>query len=193
MRFNNFDDDEKEDFFEEVPPEKPKPPKPPVIPPDDPRYWDREESEWEHLRIPISSRNKLIIRAALALLLLIILWILFKWIFGTSTEQSVAFGYVDDIEYRGKVVKTYEGVLIPYKEIHDTTRIYKEDFRFSTSSKQAAALKAYQGSGRPVKITYRTYNSTMPWRGETRRYVERVDTVSPDSILPPEFNLRPKH
>ncbi len=192
MRFDNTEDDEKEDFFENTPPEKPKEPKPPVIPPEDPRYWDREESEWEHLRMGTSRRKRFRILAGICVVLFLLLIFGFKWMFGTRAEQSVAYGYVDNIEYRGKVIKTYEGVLIPYKEIHDTTRVYKEDFDFSTSKTQAAALNAYRNSGRPVKVTYRTYISRMPWRGESLRYVERVDTVNPDSILPPEFNARPR-
>jgi hypothetical protein len=102
----------------------------------------------------------------------------------------VEYGYVDTIQRRGEYIKTYEGSLIRYREIHDTTRVYTTDFIFSTPDAQGRLLQRFLGSGRPVKVTYKVYNCVLPWRGERREVVMRVDTISPDSILPPEFDAR---
>lgn len=192
MIFNNTDDDEKEDFFENTPEPKPKEPKQPPIPTTDPRFWLKEEDQWDHLRFSAPMRKKIIFISTAALVLIIALWIGCVWMFGKATEQSVAYGYVDNVEQRGTVIKTFEATLIPYKEIHDTTRVYKEDFKISLPDAQAKILQSYRDSGKPVKITYKTYNSAMPWRGESRRVVERIDTVDPATILPPEFDFNPR-
>ncbi len=192
MIFNNNEDDEREDYFENTPEPQPVKPKEPPIPPTDPRYWDREEDEWEHLRFFRFSRSRMILLGIATLLLIAVIWIGCVWMFGTSKEQSVVYGYVEDVELRGSVVKTYEATVIPYKEIHDTTRVYREDFTISLPDAQGKILQTYRDSGTPVKITYRTYRSVMPWRGENRRVAERIDTVNPATILPPEFDRNPR-
>lgn len=192
MRFrSNSEDDEKDDFFLDTPEPKPKAPKPPVIPPTDPRYWLKDEGKWDHLRVLGTRRNKIIGFSIAAIVLTVIVWAMGVWMFGTTTTESVVYGYVDNIEKRGKVMKTCEGTLIPYKEIHDTTRAYTKDFDFSVSDKLGAVLMSYRDSGKPVKITYKTYNSAMPWRGESKRVVVRVDTVDPATILPVEYDANP--
>lgn len=192
MIFNPNDDDEREDYFENTPEPQPKKPKEPPIPSTDPRYWEREEDEWEHLRFLRLTRTRLIILGVALILLIAGIWVGCVWMFGTSKEQSVVFAYVDDVELRGSVIKTYEATLIPYKEIHDTTRVYREDFTLSLPDAQGKLLQTYRDTGKPVKITYRTYHSAMPWRGENRRVAERIDTVNPATILPPEFDLNPR-
>lgn len=192
MIFNNTDDDEKEDYFENTPAPKPKVPKEPPIPPSDPRYWKREEDEWGHLRVNTSMRTRIIVLSVAAVILIACIWIGCVWVFGKSTEQSVIYGYVDNVEVRGSTFKTYEAVVIPYKEIHDTTRVYKEDFTLSLPDAQGRILQSYRDSGKPVKITYSTYRSAMPWRGENVRVAEKIDTVDVRTILPPEFDSNPR-
>ena len=105
-------------------------------------------------------------------------------------RDAVQYGYVETVELRGDLFKTYEGVLLPYKNLHDTTRIYREDFTFSTSDKLGKTMREFQNSGRPLRVEYRTYRHAFPWRGEQKRVVVRVDTVNPDSIIPADW-LRP--
>ena len=86
--------------------------------------------------------------------------------FSPYVEDATQYGYVEHIEKRGTVFKTYEGVLLPYKELHDTTRIYSRDFIFTAADKQVALrLKRAQLDARPVRVTYRQYHATLPWRG----------------------------
>lgn len=187
MRFNNQEDDDRDDYFEEFADKEPKPkePKPPRYSPDDPRYWQREESPWEHLRP--SRRGRLIAWAVASLAALGLLWFVYAWLFSPKVDDAVEFGYVDHVERRGDIFKTYEGNLLPYKSIHDTTRRYTSDFRFSASEKIGVILREFQNSGRPVRVSYKVYRSTMPWRGDERTVIVKVDTVSPDSILPAAY------
>ena len=47
--------------------------------------------------------------------------------------EACETGYVDRIEKSGQLLKSYEGVLLPYKNLMDTLRPYEGDFRFSTT------------------------------------------------------------
>jgi len=180
--FDNTTDDDKEGFFDGFEPEEPPKPKEPALRPDDPRYWDREPDPWEHLR-PSRVKRFLILSGA-ALLAVILIWLSCKLLFGPVVEDAVQYGYVDHVECRGTLFKTYEGNLLPYKNLHDTTRTYDHDFIFSTSETLGHVLRSFQNSGRPLRVEYRTYRYALPWLGDSRTVIVRVDTVSPDSILP---------
>ena len=187
------DDDDRNDFFDG--PDLPDPPqeepqeKKPRFTPDDPRYWESEESPWEHLRIRRKNKIRIFI---VALLLLVAIIVAFHLRFlSPYVEDATAYGYVDNIETRGTVFKTFEGILINYKELHDTTRLYTRDFIFTAADASVAAtLKRMQLKGRPVRVTYKTYHATLPWRGASKTIVTEADSVDPATILPPEFRTR---
>ena len=175
-----FDNDRE---FEE---EKVKEEKKPKYKPDQPEYWEQDESEWEHLK----PRTRMpfwiwIVCAAAVVGLMIGCWIRYC---SPVVEDSTKYGYVENIEKRGMVFKTYEGTMIPYKELMDTTRIYDRDFVFSVKDEEtAAALKDAMVNHKPVRVTYKQYKATLPWRGASKIVVTAVDTVDKDKILPPEF------
>ena len=187
LRFNN-DEDENPDFFDGPDiPEKPVEPKKPALTPDNPDYWDEEESEFAHL-LPHHPRRHIVwvwLGAAL-LLILAIIGFCFRYVSPFVTDAT-QYGYIEGIEYRGTVFKTYEAVLLPYRELHDTTRIYSRDFFFSVADKDVAyRLREYMGKGTPVKVTYNRYHAILPWRGASKTVVTAVDSVDPRTILPPD-------
>lgn len=187
--FSREDDDN--DFYteSEVTPEVSKERKPDLHP-DDPDYWEREESQWEHLRP--GGKSPLIWWLAGALLAAVVLVLVYFHWFSPNVSEAVQFGYVERIERRGTVFKTYEGTLIPYKEIMDTTRLYTRDFEFTASDvKVAAELRRFQLMGKPVRVGYKQFGGKLPWRGETRTLVVSVDSVDERTILPPEY--RPEY
>lgn len=189
MLFRPDDDkEEKNDYFEseELPEEPVKEPKKPTYKPDDPAYWDEEESEWEHLK-PCRRIAPWLWTAAV-LLLLVLIGVCWVRYFDPYVEDATQFGYVEHIEKRGSIFKTYEGVLIPYKELMDTTRIYSRDFIFTADNESVAArLKRAQLNAMPVRVEYKRYHATVPWRGASKIIVTSVDSVDPKKILPPEF------
>lgn len=186
----NFNEDDKNDYFDqEYIPEEPKPVKEekrPVLKPEDPAYWDEPESEFDHLK-QTSRSWKLWVWVAVAgvvMGLVIAGWLIY---FNPYVENAVTYGYVESIEKRGTAIKTYEGVLLPYKNIMDTTRVYDRDFVFSTVNDTAAVmLRRMQYRNRPVRVEYEVYHAAVPWRGDTKYIVVRVDSVDPRTILPPE-------
>ena len=69
----------------------------------------------------------------------------------------------------------------------DTTRVYDKDFVFSTvNDTVAVTLRRMQYKNRPVRVEYEVYHAAVPWRGDTRYIVVRVDSVDPRTILPPD-------
>lgn len=179
--------DDKDDFWEnsEIPEKEPEPKKP-QLKPEDPGYWEEPESEWEHLNGGTNWRLWGWIGVSVVLICtLTALWFHY---FSPAVDMATQYGYVENIDRHKKVFKTYEGVILPYKEIHDTTRVYREDFVFSAADVNIATkLKTMQNSGRPVKVDYVIYRAVVPWRGESKVVVVNVDSVDPAIILPPEF------
>lgn len=179
---------ENDDFFdnENTTPAPPKPEKKPSYKPDDPAYWEEEESEWDHLKPRVRTPFWLWIIGALVVIGLVIgCWLRY---FSPYVEDATQYGYVENIERRGTIFKTYEGTLIPYKELMDTTRVYNRDFFFSVEDKETAKkLKQAQYDAKPIRVTYKKYHATVPWRGASKIIVTDADTVNPGKILPPEF------
>lgn len=179
--------DDKNDFFDGPDiQEEPQKPKGPKLKPEDPDYWEESESEFEHLRPRKSTKFWIIVAAAgVGVGLLVALCI---YLFTPYVSDGMQYGYVDDIQTRGDVFKTYEGVLIPYKEKNDTTRIYPGDVLFSVKDPDVAvSLKRLQYSNLPVRVEYKRYRVSLPWRGETKMLVVKADTADPAKILPPVF------
>ena len=120
MIFSPKDNDDNDFFDGPDIPEEPVKPKAPEPTPDTPDYWE-EESEWEHLRPIRRWRSRLFI--ILTIVAAIIMVFGYIWFFNPYVKEATQFGYIEELEYRGTIFKTYEGVMLPYKELHDTTRI----------------------------------------------------------------------
>lgn len=187
--------EEKDDFFEDTPEEKPKKEKAPKAPKyksDDPRYYDKEEGRWDHLKPSPGSRAPLLWIAGISIVVIFLLVNLYTFFFSPEIDDAVEFGYVENIQKEGNLFSTYEGVILPYKQIKDTLRAYDGDFVFSTKNVEVAAeLRRYQGAGKPVRVSYKKYRTRMPWRGKSSILVTGVDSVDARVILPPD--RRPEH
>lgn len=183
-----YDENEKNDYFEnsEVP-EKKKEPVKPKYTPDDPRYWEEPEDEFEHLKPSGRVNWKLWCWVFGVAILFGLLWVGYLRVFNPYVQEATQYGYIENIEKRGELFHTYEGVLLPYKNLMDTTRVYESDFKFSTSNPSLAAkLKEMQYSNQPVRVNFSVYHTAMPWRGDTRIIITAVDSVDPRNILPPD-------
>ena len=186
---NEEDEDDRKDIFdnEKTEEETVEPEKKPHYKPDDPAYWEQEESEWDHLK----RRSRIPFWVWLVCGLIVVGLVVGCWIryFSPYVEDATQFGYVEGIEKRGMIFKTYEGTLIPYKELMDTTRIYNRDFVFSVADqKTATTLKQALYNTTPIRVSYKKYYATVPWRGASKIVVTSADTINPDNILPPEFS-----
>lgn len=182
--------EDKEDFFEQVPedqPKKEKPPKEPHYRHDDPRYYEKEEGQWEHLKPSPYNRGPIVWITLLVVLAVAIFIGFYVYLFTPEVEEATEFGYVENVQKEGKFIKTYEGVILPYKQIMDMKRGYEGDFIFSAKNDSIAAkLKYQQRTGKPVRVDYEIYRVRLPWRGNSKVIVTSVDSVDPATILPPE-------
>ncbi len=181
-------DDGEPDYFNspDAQAENPKKPKAPKYKPDDPRYYEGDD-RWDHLK----PRRRTRFYLWLAVTGVIIAGIVALYIryFSPYIEGATQYGYVEGIEKRGMVFKTFEGVLLPYKELMDTTRLYHRDFIFTAADAHIATeLKRAQLRRQPVRVEYKRYFGTLPWRGSSQIIITHVDSVDPRRILPPEFN-----
>lgn len=182
-----FDENDKNDFFEESNvTEKPKEPKKPKYTPEDPRYWDEPESEYEHLKPSHKSRWKLWGCVFAVAVLIGLIWVTYIQVFKPYVMMATEYGYVESIVKKGNVIETFEGVMIPYESFIDSTRQAGEDgFRFSTRNDSIAArLFEMQYSRQPVRVRYNVYHTAMPWRGDTRNIITGVDSVGVEDVLP---------
>ena len=185
------DDNGSNDYFDgpDLPdkPVKEKEPKGPVYQPDDPEYWDQPESEWEHLKPRKRNWRFWALIGCVAVFIGVIVALYLRY-FTPYVSEATTCGYVEGIERRGSVFTTFEGVMLPYKELKDTTRGYRGDFKFSlTDEGMATELRRMQFANRPVRVEYKVYKGWLPWRGDENVIITRVDSVDPHTILPPEF------
>ena len=167
-------------------PVKAKKPKAPKLDPEDPDYWIEEESELDSILHKTKNKWKWQLGGALTLLLLIfIAWI---WFFRPYADDAVRYGYIRNMERRGSLIKTFEGTMIPYKELGDPNPMYFEEVRFSVAGDSLAArMKRMMLDCVPVRVEYEVYHAPLPWKGEEKMIITKVDSADPERILPPEY------
>lgn len=94
-------------------------------------------------------------------------------------------GYVVKVEKRGHLFKTWEGDMILQSALTDSTNIYSREFNFSVEDPELALrLQEYQGTGKPVVVTYKRYSGTLPWRGSSANVVTSVKPVETSVPVP---------
>lgn len=184
-----YDESNKNDYFEDSAevPRKVKEPKKPKLKPDDPRYWEEPEGEFDHLKPSPRTAIKLWLWVGVCAVVIGIIWGCYLRYFHPYEREVTQYGYIEQIAPHGNVMNSYEGVMLPYKNLMDTTRVYEGDFHFSTTNAELAAeIKKMQFANKPVRLTYDVYHTTVPWRGKSKIIVTGVDTVNERNILPPD-------
>lgn len=184
--YDDDDDDKRPDYFENDDVEEPAKPKKPKYTPEDPRYWTEGSGRWDHLRPARPPKRAWIWIGCLiaGLVLLIVLWSVYLSPCVTGATES---GYVERIERHGNIFATYEGVILPYRDLMDTAKVYQRDFVFTAENPGVAAkIKRLMVAGKPVRVEYVKYRAALPWRGESAVIVTGVDSVDPVRLLPPD-------
>lgn len=180
------EDDDNDFYTSDV--ETPKPPKSvkPKLDPEDPDYWIEEESDIAAIiHKPRKAWKWWLSAVVTALLLIVGCWV---WFMRPYVDEAVKYGYIKTMERRGSLVKTFEGVLIPYRELGDPTPFYFEEIPFSVESDSLAAqMKRMMLGCVPVRLEYKCYHKALPWKGEARMVVVKADTADQSKILPPEY------
>lgn len=183
-----YEQDDDNDYYDSVAPtRRPKAPKVPKLDPEDPDYWIvEEESPLKEIMPGPVKKWKWMLAAALTFLIIILFaWI---WFLRPYTDSAVKYGYIKNMERRGWLIKTFEGAMIPYKELGDPDPFYFEEMRFSVESDSLAAkMKRMMLGCVPVRVEYEMYHVPLPWKGEEKMIIIKADTADPRKILPPEY------
>lgn len=181
------DDDGDNDFFDsDDEPVSAKRPKAPKLDPEDPDYWMEEESPLDDIIHKTRNKWKWWLSSAITLLILIVFsWI---WFLRPYVDNGVRYGYLINMERRGSIIKTFEGTMVPYKELGDPNPMYFEKVRFSVESDSlATVMKRMMIRCVPARVEYKMYHSPLPWKGESNLIIIRADSADTRLILPPEF------
>lgn len=181
------DEDEDNDFFDSD--DEPAPVKRPRtlrLDPEDPDYWIEEESPLEGLISKTRNKWKWWLVSALTLLgMLLFSWI---WFLCPYADNAVKYGYIINMERRGALIKTFEGTMVPYKELGDPNPLFFEKVSFSVESDSlAAVMKRMMLRCVPARVEYKMYRAPLPWKGEEKMIIIRADSADPRNILPPEY------
>ncbi|MFI5152062.1 MAG: hypothetical protein ACHQET_01930 [Chitinophagales bacterium] len=92
------------------------------------------------------------------------------WVFG----EGVKAGQLNNLEKKGYVFKTYEGLLIQTGFKGSTTgTVQSHEFRFSVDD-DSIAIKLMLNSGKSFELHYKEYLGAAPWRGATVYIVDSI-------------------
>lgn len=115
----------------------------------------------------------------LLLVLLLVAFIAFAFLYWGVYERGVMAGRVLRITQKGMVFKTYEGKLSleSFGALRNTSPI-AETFDFSVERSDTTVILNLQEvalSGERVNLHFVKRYLKVPWRGETRYFVKRVE------------------
>lgn len=139
---------------------------------------EREERELNETTIERRSNRKRGSLIAGTLVFLFLIFLLARCQF-YNPERRTTKGVVVDVVLRGTVFKTYE---CTFNEIdaQSPNGIVKKEFKFSTTNDSIAkTLNELKQTNIPIHLFYREYNSSLPWRGETKFVVDSIRTELP--------------
>ena len=95
-------------------------------------------------------------------------------------SQGVNEGDINYFQYEGFVFKTYEGKMIQtgYNSRNSSATIQSNEFKFSVED-EAVARQIESNSSRQIKLHWKRYLDTLPWRGNSQYVVDSVVYVQP--------------
>ena len=134
----------------------------------------------------MSIKGKVVTWVTLILALLLAGFIYFKWCFVYS--EGVNEGDINYFQREGFVFKTYEGKMIQtgFKSLSAKSSIQSNEFKFSVQDPKIAE-QINNGSSTSVKLHWKRYLGTLPWRGNSQYIVDSIYSskpVAPVSSIP---------
>lgn len=93
-----------------------------------------------------------------------------------SATDVVQTGYITNIEKRGLIFHTGEGVMAAQMNFADSARMYERNFNFSVTNPAVfQQLQDLKDSGKMVTVHYKTYGGALPWRGSSTNIITSVN------------------
>ena len=117
------------------------------------------------------------------LLLGLVVFVYFKFFFVYS--EGTNEGDINYFQREGFVFKTYEGKMIQtgYNSHNTSATIQSNEFKFSVEDKRIAE-QIDSNSSRQIKLHWKRYLGTLPWRGKSEYVVDSVVSVRPMYVTP---------
>ena len=116
------------------------------------------------------------------LLLGLAVFVYFKFFFVYS--EGTNEGDINYFQREGFVFKTYEGKMIQtgYNSHNTSATIQSNEFKFSVEDKRIAE-QIDSNSSRQIKLHWKRYLGTLPWRGNSQYVVDSI--ISVKKVLSP--------
>lgn len=131
-----------------------------------------------------------IVSAVLIVVLGIFLFYKFWFVYSTGVNE----GDINYFQREGFIFKTYEGKMIQsgYNSKNTSSTIQSNEFKFSVEDERIAQ-QIDNASGRQIKLHWKRYLGTLPWRGNSQYVVDSIYSVGtrPQTGDPFEQTLPP--
>lgn len=116
-----------------------------------------------------------IVSAVLVLALGGFLYFKFWFVYSSGVNE----GDINYFQREGFIFKTYEGKMIQtgYNSKNTTSTIQSNEFKFSVVDERIAE-QINNASGRQIKLQWKRYLGTLPWRGNSQFVVDSIINVS---------------
>lgn len=103
-------------------------------------------------------------------------FIYFKFCFVYS--EGTNEGDINYFQKEGVIFKTYEGKMIQtgYNSKNSNATIQSNEFKFSVAD-AAVALEIENRSSKQIKLHWKRYLGTLPWRGNSQFIVDRIVAI----------------
>ena len=126
----------------------------------------------------MSTSGKVITWTSLVAVLVLSLFIFFKFCFVYA--EGVNEGDINYFQKEGVIFKTYEGKMIQtgLKNTKVQGSIQSNEFKFSVVN-ESVAKQLDEGANTGVKLHWKRYLGTLPWRGKSQFIVDSVYVARP--------------
>jgi len=126
----------------------------------------------------MSTSAKIVTWTSVIAVLALAAFIFFKFCFVYS--EGVNEGDINYFQKEGFIFKTYEGKMIQtgLKSTKGSGSIQSNEFKFSVEDKHVAEM-INEGSNVGVKLHWKRYLGTLPWRGNSQFIVDSIYSRQP--------------
>ena len=130
----------------------------------------------------MNTGGKIVTSMVSVLLLALAVFVYFKFFFVYS--EGTNEGDINYFQREGFVFKTYEGKMIQtgYNSHNTSATIQSNEFKFSVVDEKVAE-QIDSNSSRQIKLHWKRYLGTLPWRGNSQYVVDSI--ISVKKVLSP--------
>ena len=124
----------------------------------------------------MNSFGKIVSSVVSVLLLAAAIFVYFKFFFVYS--EGTNEGDINYFQREGFIFKTYEGKMIQtgYNSHNTSATIQSNEFKFSVVDENVAQ-QIDNNSSRQIKLHWKRYLGTLPWRGKSQFVVDSIISV----------------